>query len=405
MARTAESLLNGATRLAPSRRPPEQAVAVAPVDTGRPALERLIGGNYWRWVPLAGMWLALGFLIAFSIHVSAIADGRTGGIGRILYATIPDVIVWALVSPAIYRALYELVDGARRVAAAALLAAWSVIAISASAVMSYLGAALRAGMTPTAERFIELYVAPPIGPTYQVMSLSVLLITLAAFGILLALRQRARARWDAVQATLRDVELERQLAESRLQALQSRMNPHFLLNTLNAIAGFVQAGRPEEAFDTVARLGTLLQSAIRQGEMRDISLGEEFNFSERYTQLLTMRHGPRLRCHFTIPAALRSRRVPALIVQPLIENAVRHGMPAGHPLNVDVRAYEQGKAIVIEVEDDGLGLAPGAVPMMPTGHGLANVAERLRLVFGEDAELVLEPRSPRGARARLRFAA
>lgn len=405
MARTAESLLNGVPRLASSARPPEQAVALTPAAPGRPKFERLIGGNYWRWVPLAGMWLALGFLIAFSIHVSGIADGRAGGIGRILYTTIPDVLVWALVSPAIYRALYELVDGARRVAAAALLAAWGAIAISVSAVMSYLGAALRAGTTPTVARFIELYVAPPIGPTYQVMSLSVLLITLAAFGILLALRQRARARWDAVQATLRDVELERRLAESRLQALQARINPHFLLNTLNAIAGFVQAGRPDEAFDTVARLGTLLQSAIRQGEMRDISLGEEFNFAERYTQLLTMRHGPRLRCHFTIPTALRSRRVPALIVQPLIENAVRHGMPAGQPLNVDVRAYERGKAIVIEVEDDGLGFTSGAIPVLPAGHGLANVAERLRLVFGEDASLVLEPRPPHGARVLLRFAA
>jgi signal transduction histidine kinase len=351
------------------------------------------------------MWLALGILIAFSIHISAIADGRAGGIGRILYTTIPDVITWALVSPAIYRALYELVDGARRFTAAALLAAWSVIAIISSAVMSYLGAALYAGVMPTAARFIELYVAPPIGPTYQVMSLSVLLITLAAFGILLALRQRARARCDAVQVILRDAELEKRLAESRLQALQSRINPHFLLNSLNAIAGLVQSGRPDEAFDVVARLGTLLQSALRQGEMRDISLGEEFSFAERYAQLLAMRHGPRFCCHFTIPDALRGRRVPALIIQPLIENAVRHGMPAGQPLRVDVRAYEQGRSIVIEVEDDGLGLAPGATPTLPTGHGLANVAERLRLVFGEAAGLQLESHPPRGTLARLRFAA
>ncbi|MGH8203962.1 MAG: sensor histidine kinase, partial [Steroidobacteraceae bacterium] len=101
----------------------------------------------------------------------------------------------------------------------------------------------------------------------------------------------------------------------------------------------------------------------------------------------------------------RDRRVPALVIQPLIENAVRHGMPAGQPLRVDVRAYQQQELIVIEVEDDGVGLAAGATRKPPDGHGLANVAERLRLVFGEGAALELESRPTRGARVRLRFAA
>jgi LytS/YehU family sensor histidine kinase len=310
-----------------------------------------------------------------------------------------------LVSPAIYRALYELVEGTRRAAAALLLAAWSVIGIGTSTLLCYLGIALRDDATPTPGSLFTLFVAPPMGPAYQAMNTSILLIALAAFGILLAQRQRARARWDAVQASLRDAELERRLAEVRLQALQSRINPHFLLNSLNAIAGYVQSGRPDEAFDTVARLGTLLQSALRQGEMRDIPLGEEFDFAERYAQLLEMRHGTRFRCRFTIPDALCAIRVPALIIQPLIENAVRHGMRAGQPLHVDVRAYEQGRSIVIEVEDDGLGLAPGATQALPAGHGLANVAERLKLVFGDNAVLVLDSRPPRGSRVQLRFAA
>jgi sensor histidine kinase YesM len=72
---------------------------------------------------------------------------------------------------------------------------------------------------------------------------------------------------------------------------------------------------------------------------------------------------------------------------------------------VDVRAYEQGRSIVIEVEDDGLGLAPGATQALPAGHGLANVAERLKLVFGDNAVLVLDSRPPRGSRVQLRFAA
>jgi signal transduction histidine kinase len=308
-----------------------------------------------------------------------------------------------LVSPVIYRTLYELVEGKRSAIAAMLLAAWSGIAIGGSTILCHLGVALRDGVAPTRERFVELFVAPPVGPAYQAMNLSILLITLAAFGLLLALRQRARAGWDAVQVMLRDAERERLLAETRLQALQSRINPHFLLNSLNAIAGLVQSGHPDEAFDILARLGTLLQSALRQGEMRDISLGEEFDFAERYAQLLSMRNGSRFCCRFTIPGTLRGRRVPALIVQPLIENAVRHGMPAGQALRVDVRAYEQGRSVVIEVEDDGLGLAADTTPPLPAGHGLANVAERLRLVFGDNAGLEIASNTTRGARVRLRF--
>ena len=405
MSQAAESLLHVVLGPAPGGPAAGPRAMPAPRCADRPPLERLIDGAYWRWAPLTGIWLALAFLIAFGIYVSETADGSTEGIGRLLYATVPHVGAWALLSPAIYRALYELVDGSRRAVAAAMLAAWSAIGMGASTVLCYLGIALRDEAAPTPDSLVGLLVAPPIGPAYQAMNSSILLIALAGLGFLVALRQRARSRWDAVHATLRDTELKRQLAETRLQALQSRINPHFLLNTLNAIAGFVQAGRPDEAFDTVARLGTLLQSALRQGEMRDISLGDEFEFAERYAQLLAMRHGSRFICRFTIPEALRGLRVPALIVQPLIENAARHGMPAGQPLQVNVRAFENGRSIVIEVEDDGLGVGNTAARALPDGHGLANVAERLRIVFGEDAALELAPRPSRGTRVRMRFAA
>jgi LytS/YehU family sensor histidine kinase len=106
-----------------------------------------------------------------------------------------------------------------------------------------------------------------------------------------------------------------------------------------------------------------------------------------------------------MPEDLAGRRVPALIVQPLIENSIRHGMEAARTLNVDVRAYLRGSEIVIEVEDDGRGVPPDRGSTLPAGHGLANVAERLRLSFGETGRLSLEPRAPRGPLARIVIAA
>jgi len=322
-----------------------------------------------------------------------------------LYATVPFFMAWTLVSPVLYRAIYEVVEGSRRMLALSMLTAWSGIAICVSTVASYLGIALRERFVPTPSGLVETFVAPPLGPTFQAMNVSILVYALAGLTVLLAFRQRARARWKSQQAALHDAQLEARLSVARLQTLQARINPHFLFNSLNAIAGFVQSGRRDDAFDAVARLGALLRTALAHGESPHVSLGEELDFAERYMELLGMRFGAKFRYTMSVPEALRACRVPALIVQPLIENAVHHGMLPQRALTVEVRAYAQGGTTVIEVLDDGRGIgAEGASAMRP-GHGLANVAERLRLAFGEQGRLDIAARDPHGAAARLSFAA
>jgi len=370
-----------------------------------PPVERLIAGEYRRWLPVAGLWFAFAFLIAFGIVVNNAVRGGPADLPWALYATVPHFLAWALLSPALYRALYEVVAGPRRWLAAAMLGAWGAVAIGASTVFCYFGVTLRERMPPSAAGLVEGFVAPPLGPPYQAMNLSILMCALAAFAVLLAFRQRARAEWTAAQSALRDAQMNARLAESRLQALQARMNPHFLLNSLNAIAGFVQSGRRDEAFDTVARLGTLLRKVLNHGESPDVTLGEELDFAVSYMELLKMRFGDAFSFGVTVPEGLRDRRVPALVVQPLIENAVRHGMDPQRVLTVEVIAYARGEDTVVEVADDGIGVAAGGSPAIKPGHGLANVAERLRIVFGENGRLVVEPREPRGTRAQLSFAA
>lgn len=404
MARAAATFIDAGDRARPARRSVPAAAAGAG-DADPPAVERLIAGRHRRWLPVAGLWFAFAFLIAFGIVVNNTVRGGPANLPWALYATVPHFLAWALVSPALYRALYEVVAGARRWLAAAMLGAWSAVALGASTVFCYLGVALRERMAPSPSGLVEAFIAPPLGPPYQAMNLSILVCALAAFAVLLAFRQRARAEWTAAQSALRDARMDARLAESRLQALQARMNPHFLLNSLNAIAGFVQSGRRDDAFDTVARLGTLLRQVLSHGESPDVSLGEELDFAVSYMELLKMRFGDAFRFSVSAPDALRERRVPALVVQPLIENAVRHGMEPGRALTVEVRAYMQGADTVVEVNDDGQGVAAQGAGLLRTGHGLANVAERLRIVFGEDGRLAVEARRPRGTCARLQFAA
>jgi hypothetical protein len=360
--------------------------------------ERLIGAQLARWWVLAGAWLAMAFSVGFGLYVNYRAQGLDITFLDTLMAMIPHYLFWVLVSPPLYRALHLTISGPRRVLWTSTLLAWSGIALSGSTAMSYFSYIIRHRLPPTFEQLFEVYFLPPAGPPYWAMNFSILAIALAAFAAVRSHRLRLQALWDAAQTELRGARLEAQLAEARLRALQAQINPHFLLNSLNAIASLVQLGERERAFDAIGRLGELLRMALRGGRDLNVTLAEEMSFLRSYLKLCKLRFAARLRFVISMPEDLGRRRVPALIVQPLIENSIRHGMDSSRPLNVDVRIYARGPEMVIEVEDDGLGVSPAG---LPPGHGLANVAERLRLCFGAAGRLELEPRAPRGTLARI----
>ncbi len=373
----------------------------APTPPRGTDVEHLIGEYPSRWWTLAGIWLAVAFSVGFGLFVNYEAQGREGQFASSLMAMIPHYFFWVLVSPPIYRALHRSIEGGNRALWVSTLIAWSHVALAGSTAMSYTSYIIRHDLEPTFDRLIDIYVLPPAGPAFWAMNFSILALALAAFAAIRSLRLRDQALWNAAQTELRGARLEAQLAEARLQTLQAQINPHFLLNSLNAIASLVQIGERNRAFDAIGRLGELLQMALRHGREFEVALGEELDFLERYLELCKLRFEARFRYSVSVPETLRARRVPALIVQPLIENAIRHGMDSSRPLNVDVRAYAQNSAIVIEVEDDGRGISADRAASLPAGHGLANVRERLRLCFGDASDLRLEPRQPHGTRARI----
>ncbi len=282
-----------------------------------------------------------------------------------------------------------------------MLVAWSGIALAGSTAMSYFSYIIRRDLPLTFEQLFDVYFLPPAGPAYWAMNFSILAIALAAFAAVRSHRLRLQALWDAAQTELRGARLEAQLAEARLQALQAQINPHFLLNSLNAIASLVQIGERDRAFDAIGRLGELLRMALRSGRDLNVTLGDEINFLQSYLKLCKLRFESQFRYCVSMPESLGERRVPALIVQPLIENSIRHGMDSSRALNVDVRVYAQNGGVVIEVEDDGNGIDSRNGAALPSGHGLANVAERLRLCFGEAGVLSLEPSAAGGTLARI----
>jgi signal transduction histidine kinase len=381
------------------------APAAEPVAARTQDAERLIGDRPSRWWALAGTWLAMAFSVGFGLYVNYEAQGLEVTFLDTLMAMIPHYCFWVLVSPPLYRSLHRTIQGPRRALWMSTLLAWSAIALTGSTAMSFFSYIVRHDLRPTLEQLFDIYFMPPAGPAFWAMNFSILAIALTAFAAVRSHRLRLQSLWDAAQTELRGARLVAQLADARLLALQAQINPHFLLNSLNAIASLVQCGERERAFDAIGRLGELLRMAMRSGSDLNVPLGEEMNFLQSYLKLCKLRFDQQFRYCVSMPEDLAARRVPALIVQPLIENSIRHGMEPSRTLNVDVRVYARGPEIVIEVEDDGRGIAPGQDAALPAGHGLANVAERLRLSFGTTGRLSLEPRAPRGTRARIVIAA
>ncbi|HEX6204000.1 MAG TPA: histidine kinase [Thermoanaerobaculia bacterium] len=210
-------------------------------------------------------------------------------------------------------------------------------------------------------------------------------------------------RWF-VTAREREVELaqlSQRLAAARLAALEARVNPHFLFNTLNTIGVLVRDGERGAATRVLEHLSDVLRRSLGRHREHEVPLGDELELVRAYAAIEQARFPDRLRVRLDVPPALLGAAVPGFALQHLVENAVRHGIarsPEGG--EVTVAARRRGDRLELVVGDDGAGLAgePDRA-----GHGLENTRERLRALYGERASLSVEPREPRGVVATLRL--
>lgn len=193
---------------------------------------------------------------------------------------------------------------------------------------------------------------------------------------------------------------ERLLLQARMEALQSQINPHFLFNTLNSVSSLVRR-EPDAAREMIVKLGNILRRLLRKGDAL-VALREELEFLDDYLDIEVVRFGPeKLRVHKELDPASLTQHVPSMILQPLVENAIKHGLADKiEGGNVYIRSRCQQQRLVIEVEDDGVGMS-GAVASTGTGIGMMNVSERLQVVYGDSAEMNVESHAGSGTLVRL----
>jgi LytS/YehU family sensor histidine kinase len=206
---------------------------------------------------------------------------------------------------------------------------------------------------------------------------------------------------EAREREAQSARLSAQLAEARLGALRMQLNPHFLFNSLNAIGVLVRDQNIAGASRMLELLGDVLHSVLRSDARHEIPLSEEIQFLEQYLAIEQVRFSDRLQVSWSIDDRARSAPVPGFILQPLVENALRHGIAKRGDLGtINVGARIDGDSLVLSVSDNGPGLAPSEVES--AGVGLANTRERLRTMYGAAASLTLESRPGGGAIATIR---
>lgn len=197
------------------------------------------------------------------------------------------------------------------------------------------------------------------------------------------------------------MQLRAQLGESQLDALRAQLHPHFLFNALNAATTLVH--RDANAADAMlTQLGELLRHALRSDPRHETTLREELGFLDRYLGIMRTRFGDQLTVVRHVPADLEGALVPTFVLQPLVENALEHGVrrldSTGH---VEIEASREGGSLLISVRDNGSG--EHGVAREGLGIGLANTRARLDALYGASAELRLTPRVDEGMEAALRL--
>jgi len=205
--------------------------------------------------------------------------------------------------------------------------------------------------------------------------------------------------WNALAIELKLEEQKRLVLEARLDALQRQINPHFLFNTLNSIASLVRF-RPDLAREMIVKLANLLRAMLKDHGTY-VPLREELSFTDDYLDIEVVRFGAeKLRVVKELDERTLDVLVPSILLQPLIENSIKHGLePRIHGGTITIRSRMQGESVVVEVEDDGVGIVlnpPSALERRGAGIGMKNVRERLEVLYGNRARFTVVSRPGRG---------
>jgi uncharacterized membrane protein/two-component sensor histidine kinase len=342
--------------------------------------------GFWRsrWFQIGGIWCAYGLFAASQAVLTARAEGKHHPLPPLFATEFVSWLPWALATPLVagLARRYPLNQGVKARAIAVHLLAFVLLSI----VTELLSASLQVAFNPWGNRKWPTFV-DTFGTTliFQVLLFLVVYVLILTIAYLIDARERiARQATEAAQ-------LGEELSRAQLAALRGQMEPHFMYNTLNSIAGLVRDERGKEAVGMIVGLSEFLRRASEDSHRSQVTLAEEVEYLQRYLDIQKLRFGERLQVRIDIPAELEQAQVPNLLLQPLVENAIRHGIAnriAGG--TVRIVAARRNDALLVIIHNDGPALPADWQPPQ-IGVGIGNLRTRLGILHGGNFGLWLRP--------------
>lgn len=354
-----------------------------------------------RWLPWAAFWAfwtTFGFLLAAPRVLFVSGEGPPTRWSEALQIAILDMYSWGLVALAAIMLAERISLPQRRWVRALTLHLGLGLAVLALRFWLANGLAFSLGWVPQ---------MPPPALLLQLLPWNLLFyLSLVAVGYALDYYRRYRDReleashleLQASQLELGASVLQAQLAEAQLQTLKMQLHPHFLFNTLHTISELVHQD-PERAERMITYLGDLLRAALTHRQQQEVTLRDEIDLLEPYLEIEKTRMGDRLTVQLCLDPETLDARFPHLVLQPLVENAIKHGIaPRRGPGRVEVSATREDDTLRVRVRDDGRGLQQGAGAWKDAegGVGLSNTRARLERLYGSFHEFRIESRSEGG---------
>jgi two-component system, LytTR family, sensor kinase len=335
----------------------------------------------WRWI--AALWFAGALFDASQTVLIMHKEGRHHWWVPLFLTELAVWLPWALATPFISRlTLRHASRGFTAPTVAAHLAVFATISVVAEAWSAFLQVLFNPWANRRPPEFVDTWSTSLL---YQALTFLVVYALIVTVTLMLESRQRM-SRQLAETARLNE-----ELSRAQLAALRRQLEPHFMFNTLNAIAGLVRDHKSQAAVSMIVGLSEFLRRASEDSHRSQVTLAEEVEYLQRYLEIQKVRLGERLQVSVDIPAELLRAQVPNLLLQPLVENAIKHGIAkrvAGGAVRV-AGACRDGN-LCLSVYNDGPHL-PSDWQLNHTGIGIGNLRTRLQILHGAQSELRLRP--------------
>src|SRR5579862_3388887 len=336
-----------------------------------------------RWLWIALIWFGIALFSAVQYVLVMQAERMQHSWTRLFATLMLSWAVWALATPIVLRLGLKYPPVRLRPNST-----W-LIHVGACAVIGVVSAAWEALLLELLNPMLKSPAPGPFRHVWIDTMYNEVMLYLSIYAALLAISYILESKQRMIRQQIETAHLNEQFSKAQLDALRRQIEPHFLFNTLNAIAGLVREKRNDAAVTMIVGLSEFLRKVVDTSDQHEVPLGEEVQFLQKYLEIQKVRFADRLQMSVDVPPELFAAPVPSLILQPVVENSIKHGIAKELRGGwIRVSASRSNGRLNLRVYNDGPGL-PAEWDSSKSGIGIANLRSRLRAMFGDAYELSL----------------